>query len=72
MIATSPLLEWYQVHYAIIFPYYKIKIACSMVIFDFKGCSFKNLCNPIAFQSNAKKPQKIENYDYMIFGTKKQ
>lgn len=43
-----------------------------MAIFDFKLCSFKNLCNPIAIQSNAKKPQKIENYDYMIFGTKKQ
>ena len=41
-----------------------------MAIFDFKLCSFKNLCNPIAFQSNAKKPQKIKNYDYAILEQK--
>ena len=41
-----------------------------MAIFDFKLCSFKNLCNPIAFQSNAKKPQKIKNYDYAFLEQK--
>ena len=43
-----------------------------MVIFDFKLCSFKNLYNPITFKSNAKKQQKNENYDYMIFVTLEQ